>query len=57
MDIKITVSGPNKQSVQDIYVVTEDGELTESVGKAIHLYRVTYPLAEPFDYTLKVEHA
>ncbi len=57
MEIKVTVTGPNGQHVDQVTDVKKAGDLTEAISQAIDLYRTLYPDAPPFQKTVKVEHA
>jgi len=52
--IKVSVTGPDGRHVETAVDVTEEGEVTEAIGVAIHDYRKLYPEANPFDFAVKV---
>jgi len=56
MKVKITITGPSGQQVQQITEVVDKGSLTAAIGAAIDIYRQNYPDAPPFEKTMKVEH-
>ncbi|MEE4211275.1 MAG: hypothetical protein V2I43_18655 [Parvularcula sp.] len=57
MEIRVTVTGPNGQHVDDVSLVSEPGDVTNAVGKALDIYRKAYPDSPPFEHTIKVAHA
>ncbi|MHB1220359.1 MAG: hypothetical protein ACYC1L_19410 [Alphaproteobacteria bacterium] len=57
MKIKVTISGPNGEAVQDVVDVQHDGDLEAVIKKAFDEYRRKYPKAPAFQKTIKVEHA
>lgn len=57
MNIKITVSGPNGQSIEHEAPVRQKGDLADELTTALATYHTLYPDAPPFEHSIKVEHA
>lgn len=57
MWIKVTVSGPHGRLVENSVDVSADGQVSETIRKAIEDYRRLYPESEPFEYEISVSKA
>jgi len=57
MDVKITVSGPADQQIDNEWRVTQPGDVDRAIGEARDLYRRAFPDASEFEQTIKLEQA